>query len=443
MSEVAAHSKYSASGYEAAMLCPGKTVLEVGKTEKPKIYSATGTLAHTILSECIDAGVLAATRLGETHVVEGFKIDVDQEMVAAVQTAIDAIREIVGDGWLLSEQRVNYASYLGVDAADGWGTSDIIALRDVELQVHDYKDGRGVEVYADENPQMLLYALGALIDVRAMGEEPTTVRLVIHQPRIKSGPSEWTCSVEWLENWGRSTARSAAITRQVAEQTYRLSDSEWESTFLHPNDKSCKFCKAKATCPALRTAMIEAVSTSKPATPDDFLAAQVVTVGKATPTEWLAVILAKADLIEELLSAARAEAHRRALAGEKVSGQKLVTGKRGDRAWSDPAEAEALLKAMRLKVEEMYDLKLISPTKAEALAPKFSKDGKVLPPKEGAPAPLIGPRQWPKLKALITQADGKPTLVPITDKRPALDVAPVADSFADVTNPATTEETYA
>jgi hypothetical protein len=431
MSELA-HSKYSASGFEAAMLCPGKTVLEVGKTEKPKIYSATGTMAHTILSECIDAGVLAATRLGETHTVEGFKIDVDQEMVAAVQTTIDNIREIVGDGWLLPEQRVNYASYLAVPDVDGWGTSDIIALRGAELQVHDYKDGRGVEVYADENPQMLLYALGALIDVRAMGEEPETVRLVIHQPRIKSAPSEWTCTVAELETWGKSTARSAAITRQNAEKhhvaRYHLYPREWEQTYLRPNDKSCKFCKAKATCPALRNLAVDTMGSSK-ATPEDFAVSPIECTPKDQTTQWLAVFMDKADLIEDWLSAVRAEVFQRLEGGVQVPGYKLVTGKRGNRAWGNTTEAETLLKTMRLKVEEMYDLKLISPTTAEKLT--------------AGEKPLIGPRQWAKVKALITQADGKPSVAPLSDKRPALDVAPVADSFADVTTPATTDETYA
>jgi hypothetical protein len=437
MSEALAHSKYSASGFEAAMLCPGKTVLEVGKTEKPKIYSATGTLAHTILSESLDGAYPAAKHLGEAHTVEGFKIEVDQEMVAAVQTAIDAIREIVGDGWLLSEQRVNYSTYLGVPTEDGWGTSDIIALRGAELQVHDYKDGRGVEVYADENPQMLLYALGALVDVRALGEEPTTVRLVIHQPRIKSAPSEWTCTVAWLENWGKTTARSAVITRINAATLIESSDKQllddkvWQETFLRPNDKSCKFCKAKATCPAMRAAAIETVFASTPATPEDFadLPVKVVQHIKPADSSWLAAALAKADLIEDWLSAVRAEVLRRLETGDKVPGYKLVAGKRGNRAWSNADEAEAQLKTMRLKAEDMYDLKLISPTTAEKLT--------------AGEKPVIGPRQWAKVKALITQADGKPSVAPLCDKRPALDVAPVAESFSDVTIPATTEETYA
>ncbi|EMV0175196.1 DUF2800 domain-containing protein, partial [Acinetobacter baumannii] len=106
--------------------------------------------------------------------------------------------------------------------------------------------------------------------------------------------------------------------------------------------------------------------------------------------------------------------HQKMHAGEAIPGFKMVQGKKGNRTWTDAEEAEKLLKSMRLKTEQMYDLKLISPTKAEAL----KKDE------------AIGPRQWTKIEALITQADGKPTVAPESDKRPALDMKP---QFEDLT----------
>jgi hypothetical protein len=433
VAEVLAHSKYSASGFEAMTLCPGKRVMERGKTETPKVYSAWGTVAHSIASDAHDGKTVPG--LGAVIEQDGFDILVNTDMFACIDTYLNGVREIVGDGWSLAEQRVNYADYLGVDTADGWGTSDIIAMRGAELQVHDLKTGKGVIVEADDNMQMKLYALGALQDVRAMGEEPETVRLVIHQPRIKSAPSEWTCTVAELEAWGRGAARSSVLSQRTAEDSHSatLSNAEWEKTFLRPNEKSCKFCKAKASCPAARTDLVNAVTVSAPATPEDFVSAQLVPVTRDTPVVWLTALLSRADQIEELLSAVRAEAFRRLKAGAEVPGFKLVAGKRGNRAWSDPAAAEAQLKAMRLKVEEMFDLKLISPTSAEKLT-------------EGE-KPLIGPRQWTKVKALITQADGKPSVAPIADKRPAITVKATADEFDAVpqttqasTTPAASEE---
>ena len=162
-------------------------------------------------------------------------------------------------------------------------------------------------------------------------------------------------------------------------------------------------------CPALRAQASTAVAAYTPASPGEFEAVKVP--GKAhidaADAAWLGAVLAKADLIEGWLDAVRAEAHRRLTVGDKVPGWKLVTGKRGNRAWSNSTEAEALMK-------ETFRLK--SPTKAEELHK----------------AEAIGPRQWPKLQALITQADGKPSVAPESDKRPALQVTPVADEFEAV-----------
>ena len=77
------------------------------------------------------------------------------------------------------------------------------------------------------------------------------------------------------------------------------------------------------------------------------------------------------------------------------------------------AEAEAVLKSMRLKTEELYDLSLISPTTAE----KRAKAG------------IIGPRQWPKIQPLIVQPEGKPSVAPVSDPRPAISIAASAEDF--------------
>ena len=95
---------------------------------------------------------------------------------------------------------------------------------------------------------------------------------------------------------------------------------------------------------------------------------------KVTDAPWLAACLGKVDLIEDWCKAVRAEVENRLASGQEVPGYKLVAGKRGNRAWGDPVAVEDLLKnRFRLKTEEMYDFKLISPTSAEKLAPKLDK----------------------------------------------------------------------
>ena len=123
---------------------------------------------------------------------------------------------------------------------------------------------------------------------------------------------------------------------------------------------------------------------------------------------------AAVDIIEDWCKAVRAEVERRLLHGTPVPGFKLVQGRKGSRVWANADEAEALLKALKLKQDEMYERKLISPTTA----------AKVL--KEA-------PKKWERVEALITQSEGKPSVAPESDKRPALVLTPVVDEFEDLT----------
>lgn len=426
----AAHSYWSASKFESIMLCPGKIVLEQGAPDGTNAYAAEGTAAHQVLTWALQEDRPASAYLGRLVHLDGFgkpcepiaadyTFEVDEEMAAHVQTCIDYCRDLQGDdGVLFADIRVNYSSYLDVEHDTAWGTADVIIARGDELIVVDFKYGRGVEVEAERNPQMSLYGLGALQAYQGLCGDFSRVRMAISQPRVKSAPSEWDCTVEELEAWGRSTARSAVNTCKTAAELDRVCSPHWEETFLRPAEKACKFCKAKATCPALRDEVSSTAFDITPASPDDFAEAVLPFSGyDHTDAAWLSAALSKVDLIEDWCKAIRAEAERRLMAGEKVPGFKVVAGKRGPRQWVDAKAAEETLKAMRLKQEEMYDFKLISPTAAEKLA------------KAGA----IGPRQWPKLQGLINQSEGKPHVAPDSDSRPALVVTPVVDDFTDVT----------
>jgi hypothetical protein len=428
MSE-AAHSYWSASKFESLMLCPGKIVLEDGAPDNTNSYAAEGTAAHQVLTWALQEERPAVAYIGRLIHLNAagkpcepdasvYEFEVDEDMAEHVQTCIDYCLDLKGDdGVLFADIRVNYSSYLDVAEDTAWGTADVIIARGVELMVVDFKYGRGHEVDAERNPQMSLYGLGALQAYQGLVADFEQVRMAISQPRIKRAPSEWDCSVEELEAWGRSTARSAVNTCRTARGTHGQGD--WEITFLRPVEKACKFCKAKATCPALREQVAAVAFDAAPASPEEFADQSVAKPGSPGYTSeiWLAAALSQVDLIEDWCKSIRAETERRLLAGEPVPGYKLVQGKKGNRAWDKPAEAEAVLKTMRLKEAEMYDFKLISPTTAEKLAK----------------AGTIGPRQWPKVQALITQSEGKPHVAPSTDSRPALVVTPVVDDFTDVT----------
>lgn len=426
-----AHSYWSASKFESIMLCPGKIVLEDGAPENTNSYAVEGTAAHQVLTWALQEDRPAAAYIGRViHLDRAGKVcepadvayiyGVDAEMAEHVQVCVDYVNDLRGDdGVLFADIQVNYSRYLGVDFDRAWGTADVIVARGDELIVVDFKYGRGVEVSAERNPQMSLYALGALQAYQGLVADFTRVRMAIVQPRVKRAPSEWDCSVEELEAWARGTARSAVASALLAAQT-RI-DEEWEKTFLRPGEKQCKFCKVKATCPALRAEVAGAVSSpvGAPAGPDEFADLDVLAAEELQYADeaWLSAALGKLDLIEDWCKAVRAEAERRLLAGQPVPGWKLVQGKKGARQWADAKAAEDVLKSMRLKQEDMYEMKLISPTTAE----KLYKAG------------TIGPRQWPRLQELITQSEGKPHVAPESDPRPALVVTPVVEEFADLT----------
>lgn len=418
-----AHSEWSASGFKKVMLCPGSKTLEAGKPDSSSIYAAEGTAAHELLEMCLTGGRDAAAFEGRIiEVVESdrtYKIEVDADMVDHIQSVIDLVKQYQGpDGVLMVEQKLYYADYLGVPRETGWGTGDIVIARGNQLIVGDLKYGRGVEVDVEENPQLMLYGLGGLDKLNGIAGDFETVTLVIFQPRISRKPSEWDISAEALEKWGRSTARSAVCTAQNAV-TYATSshDNEWADTFLRPGEEQCRFCKAKATCSALREEVVATVFDALPATPDEFADMSPVSPDneqQGADAEWLAAAMSKAKLIEDWLTGVRAEVERRLLAGGAVPGYKLVQGKQGNRAWTSKVEAEEAMKAMRLKLTEMYDQTIISPTTAEKLLAKDS------------------PRRWAKLQALITRSAGSPSVAPASDKRPALEIKPVADDFAEV-----------
>lgn len=304
------------------------------------------------------------------------------------------------------------------------------------------------------NPQLALYALGGLVEFaklrEMLGMPPASrVRLAISQPRVSSKPSEYDMTVAELEAWGRTTARSAVNSARNALRLYEVhgqgSTHErqgWERTFLRPGEDQCRFCRAKATCPALRDEMLSAVVGHAPATADEFADLSIPGKDHIEPTtdEWLDAAYPKLDRIVDWTKAVLAEIERRALAGAQFKTCKLVEGRQGPRAWDDAAAVEEYLKEkVRLKNEEMYDLKLKSPTQIEKLAPPLDKEGKVIPAADGS-KPAIGPRQWKEVVSHIVRSPGGKHVAPITDKRPALVITPVAEEFEPVSQPSATAD---
>lgn len=395
------------------MRCTGSVALESGLPDTSSKYADEGSAAHSLASMALVEEKDAAAYHGRIITVEGragavgTDFTVDAEMVEEVQKYLDKIHEFANGQTLLVEQRLEFSEYVGV--ADQFGTSDAVILTSDEIQVHDLKYGRGVRVDAEENEQLMLYALGALATFGFIGEFKR-VRMAIHQPRLDH-LSEWDCSIEDLLAFATKAAAAAAIAMSLL-QPQNLGFAIPSSHF-NPGDKQCRWCKAKSSCPAL-TGEVSRIVYGSP----DVLGNKHETAkpqGVPQSVSLLGTYMDRLELVEEWCKAIRARVYTELSSGAEVPGWKMVTGKKGNRAWCDKLAAETHMKGMRLKHEEMFEYSLISPTQAEK---KLAKEY---------------PRAWPKLAALIMQADGRPTMVPATDLRQPLTAQSILDDFSDLT----------
>lgn len=248
----------------------------------------------------------------------------------------------------------------------------------------------------------------------------TKIRLVISQPQTGKVPSEWDCTIDELMAEADKIAGEAATVKQAWAEYHATDckDADVLAPYLHPGEKQCAYCKAKADCPALARLVGETVlldfEVLKEPVPEGGFPDAADAVHIPTDVNLLSSYYFRVPLINSWVKAIEEKVYRMAMANEigTAQGIKVVAGKRGNKAWDNDEEVEAMMKEMRLKSDVMYSQKIISPTVAEKVLSE-------------------NPRKWKKLQERITQTDGSPTLAHISDKRPALNMN-VADDFAPV-----------
>ena len=277
------------------------------------------------------------------------------------------------------EQRVDFGAWV----PDGFGTADCIMVSGDTIHIVDFKYGKGVQVSAEDNPQMKLYALGALAAYGIM-YDLTTVRMSIIQPRLASDPDTWETSVGEIVNWAEQVVKPAAALAAAGEGEY--AEGEW-----------CRFCAIRGSCRARAAAQLAL---------EDF--------GEKLPPELtdeeIGRALDQGKRLAKWLSEIEEYALRACLDGKEIPGFKAVEG-RSVRVWTDADAAFLAARSQGIPEEMLYERKPITLAAMEK---------------------LMGKRHFlDTMAAYVTTPPGKPTLVPETDKRPAITDRPTIDDDFD------------
>lgn len=384
-----AHAALGASGAYRWMACPGSVRLSAGIESKSSAYAEEGTVAHQLAELCLRNGQdpiewvdrKIPAKYGE-HFVTG-------EMAEAVTVYVDYIRtHIIAGDQVQIEQRFDLSS-LGV-GVPMFGTCDsVIYMPEYrKMIVVDFKYGAGIAVEAVGNPQLRYYALGSLLSMPDAAVD--SISVVVVQPRAfhVDGPirSENITSYD-LAEWSAELVEAAKRTTEP-------------DAHLFAGDH-CRFCPALAICPAQRERAVAVIEADFAPLPPETL----------TPAELAAVLdkRAQLDAVVAWYKAVEAHAYSLAIGGEHVPGYKLVQGRAGNKAWADEDDAALALELAGVAPEDLWTRKLVSPAAAEK---------------------LVGKTAAKDLAQYVARKPGVPTLVPVSDKRQAIECGATADFVA-------------
>ena len=372
------HSVLGASAADRWMNCTPSAQLTAGMEDEATTFAAEGTAAHALCEWKVRKAL--KMRAGRRPTSDYWT----DEMEEFTDDYRDFIMDLVGQAKLtckdpvtLIEQHLDFSCYV----PDGFGTGDFLLVADRELNVVDFKYGRGVAVYADHNPQMMLYALGALNLFDCL-YDIEQVTMTIFQPRLSS-ISTWTISAEELYKWAEEVLKPKAELAAKGEGEF-ISGS-W-----------CRFCKARNTCRARVESFLE-------------LAKMEFQPPALLSDEEVAEVMEKADELSKWASDVMAYAQAEAIEnGKHWNGYKLVEG-RSTRRFIDEKKVEEAAKGAGYT--DIYNKSLITLTAFEKLMGKDTF-------KE-----VLG--------SFVTKPAGKLTLVPVSDKRPEVTVNTVNDEFQE------------
>lgn len=381
------HALLSASGAYRWMACPPSALLEAEFPETQSAYAEEGTLAHEIASLMLTKHFYTDLRPSE-YKKQLAKLQANPlyspTMMEHVNSYYDYIVETyqsLNAPTILIETKIDLSEWI----PKGFGTCDCVLISDGVMHVVDLKYGQGVPVSAQDNPQIQLYALGALNTFNLIYDIDQVV-MTIFQPRIENTNSAEILAEE-LIRWGDETVKPLALLAADGKGEFKAGEH-------------CQFCRAKAKCRARAEENLKAAQyefAEPPLLTDDEIA-EILNMSTQLKS-WVA------DIEEYALVQARDH-------GKEWPGWKLVEG-RSNRIYSDPDQVASTLIAAGIEESMIYERVLLGITKMEK---------------------MLGKKKLEELAGnLIIKPPGKPTLVPETDKRPALNSA-ITDFMEDDLN---------
>ena len=382
------HALLSASGASRWMKCNPSARLEDMFPDCSSEYAEEGTLAHEI-SE------LKLTKYLKTMSLRTFNSKMKKlkshklykpEMENYTDVYVDNIKELLMSfdkpGIAEIEKKVDFSEYV----PEGFGTCDFVTVDNETLYIRDLKYGRGVPVSAQDNPQLMLYSLGAYLEF-SLFKDIENINMGIIQPRLDI-VSIFEISADELMKWAENEVKPNAEKAFKGEGDFKVGQ--------------CTFCRAKALCRARAEANMS-------------LETEMKLKGNILSNEEMGEILNRARDVVKWVKDIENYCQQAILRGEYVPGWKVVEG-RSVRAFSDTEKAMEVLKEKGVAEELMYERKVLTLTQLEG---------------------VVGKKDFNEYVGdFIIKPKGKPTLVPESDKRAPYvnDVINASDDFINLDN---------
>ena len=378
------HALLAPSSSERWINCPPSAKENAVQQDTSSSYAQQGTDAHTLCEYKVKKALGHRVR-DPTEDLTYF----DEEMAECsdaycefVMEQVETAKQNCSDPLVLVEQRLDFTRWV----SESFGTADCIIVADGMLTVIDFKYGLGILVEAEENPQMRMYALGALNLFESL-YDIQTVRMIIFQPR-RDNISIAEISKEELLEWAEKILVPAAALAANGEGEYKAG-------------KHCQFCKVKAPC-------------RKRAEYNLQMAQYDFAVPDTLSDDEISMILNRADTFIGWVNDVKTYALEQAISGKEFPGYKIVEGRSNRRYTNDDAVAAVVTDAGY----DPFEKKLMGVT---------------------AMTKLLGKKKFDTLlSSLIEKPQGKPTLVPDSDKRKAWN--PTAEDFKETLNKSTVEK---